>query len=231
MQAIVLVGGLGTRMRSVIHDRPKSMASIGCRPFLAVLLDYLESQGISGVILAVGYLREKITGFFGSQYRSTRLLYSVEIEPLGTGGAIAQALHLVTSDVVFVLNGDTFLKVDFADMLAIHQEAEADVTVALRSARDISRYGRAEVKNGRIVAFEEKGASGAGLINCGTYVVSRRLFDGYDLPRAFSFETDFLMPFIRDLRLVPYITDAYFVDIGVPEDYIRARNELSHRAR
>ncbi len=229
MQAIVLVGGLGTRMRSVIHDRPKSMAPIGCRPFLAVLLDYLETQGIADVILAVGYLRDKITAFFGGRYRSLNLLYSVEVEPLGTGGAIAQALHLATSDQVFVLNGDTFLKVVLADMLVAHQEAEADITIALRSVPDVSRYGRAEVKDGRIVAFEEKGASGAGLINCGTYVVSRRLFDGYDLHRAFSFETDFLVRFIRDLQLVPYITDAYFIDIGVPEDYIRARNKLSHR--
>ncbi len=231
MQAIVLAGGLGTRMRSVVGDLPKSMAPIGCRPFLAVLLDYLETQGIAEVILAVGYLREKITGFFGSRYRSLNLHYSVEVEPLGTGGAISQALRLATSDVVFVLNGDTFLKMDYSAMLAVHETARAEVTVALKSVPDVSRYGKAVVKDGRIVAFEEKTATGAGLINCGIYLVSRQVFESYDLPDVFSFETEFLKPLARDVRPVAYITDAFFIDIGISESYFRAQDELAGLAQ
>ena len=227
MEAIILAGGLGTRLRSILPDLPKPMAPIGSRPFLAILLDHLEGQGIYKVILAVGSLHEKIVDFFGSRYGSLTLLYSEEAEPLGTGGAIARSLRLSSSDVVFVLNGDTFLKIDYAAMLAVHETAGAEVTVALQSVPDVSRFGKTKVKDGRIVAFDEKGATGAGLINCGVYLVSRRVFDGYNLPDVFSFETDFLQPFIGDLRAAAYITDAYFIDIGVPESYSRAQAELA----
>ena len=226
MEAIILAGGLGTRLGAIAAYIPKPMVPIGGRPFLALLLDYLESQGVARIVLSVGHLRESITGYFGGRYNNVDIAYAVEESPLGTGGAIARSLRLTESDPVFVLNGDTFLELDYPAMLAAHARAGARLTVAVRAMDDAARYGKVVVEQGRIVAYREKEAAGEGLINGGVYVCSADLFDGYDVAAAFSFERDFLMRFSEKLRPGAFRAEGHFIDLGNPEDYHRAQREL-----
>ena len=229
LQAVILAGGKGTRLSTVISDLPKPMAPIGSRPFLALLLDHLVSQGVAGAVLSVGHLHQEICNAFGTQYRSLGLDYVIEENPLGTGGAIAKCLKMVSSDPVLVLNGDTFVALDYRALLTTHREAGALATLTLRSVPDVSRYGCVIAQCGRVVQYEEKVSQGAGLINAGVYVLSRCIFDGYNMPEAFSFERDFLMPRVNELRAAAYITDAYFIDIGTPEGYLQAQRDLTGR--
>jgi len=227
MEAIVLAGGLGTRLRQVVPDIPKPMAPVAGRPFLAFLLEYLEAQDIREVILSVGYRHEVIREFFGTQYRSITLRYSIEMEPLGTGGGLRKSLSLAKTSPVFVFNGDTFLKVNYRNMAQAHAASNANITLALKQVDDTSRYGAVEIKEGRIVQFLEKGSHGPGWINSGVYLLSRNIFDEYDLPEAFSLERDFLQPLVVNLKPASYLTTGYFIDIGVPEEYQKAQKELN----
>ena len=225
-EAIVLAGGLGTRLRSVVTDIPKAMAPIAGRPFLAYLLQFLEAQGIARVILAVGYRQEAIGGFFGSRYQGLELLYSVEGEPLGTGGALQQALPHVDGAYSFVLNGDTFLRLNYQEMVAkLEQQPDAPLVVALRRVPDASRYGAAVVARGRIQGFTARGSEGPGLINAGCYLVARNIFERYPMPaeRKFSFEANFLEARVAEVRPTAFECDAPFIDIGIPEALAEAQ--------
>jgi D-glycero-alpha-D-manno-heptose 1-phosphate guanylyltransferase len=230
MEAIILAGGLGTRLRGVLPDLPKAMAPIRGRPFLALLLDQLAGAGFRRVILAVGYRHEAIRRYFGERQDRVDLRYSVETEPLGTGGAIRLALGQADSPQTFVLNGDTYAEVDYASMLLAHRTAAVALTVAVHEVADVGRYGALDVCDGRIRGFLEKGRGGPGMINAGVYLLSTGLLAGYDLPGAFSFETDFLMRYVHDLRPLAFATGGTFIDIGVPEDYARAQALLASRA-
>jgi len=226
MQAVVLVGGLGTRLRPVVSDVPKPMAPIRGRPFLAYLLDSLERQGITEAILAVGYLRDVLMECFGEKHGDLRLRYSVEESPLGTGGAVAQAFRAVRQWPAFVVNGDTFLELDFQAMRQAHEAAGAGMSMALAPVADAARYGRAVVEDGRVVDFEAAGRAGPGLINAGVYLFSADLLAAAGLPASFSLEKDFLQPNLSEIRPLAFDRTGYFIDIGVPEDYQRAQREL-----
>jgi len=227
MRAIILVGGLGTRLRSVLKDVPKPMAPIENKPFLAYLLDYLLLQGITEVVFSVHYLSEKIQAYFQSDYRGIKILYAEEVEALGTGGAVVNALNLhPTSAPVFVLNGDTFVKLDYQSMYQRYLQAASDLSMALRAVEDCSRYGRVIVEEQVVTSFTEKGVSGPGYINAGVYLINPALFQAFDLPMHFSLEKDFLLPFIASLRPHAFLANDYFIDIGIPEDYARAKAEL-----
>ena len=226
MEAIVLAGGLGTRLRSIVSDLPKAMAPVAGKPFLAYLLDTLIAAGFDSAILAVGYKGEQIRKHFGERYRSLPLRYSVETEPLGTGGAIKLAMGQVSATSVFVLNGDTYLELDYAAMMAAHDEADAILTIAVHAVPDASRYGALDIDGGRIRGFFEKGHPGPRSINAGAYLFSRKLLNRYSLPRAFSFETDFLVPHVKELKPLAFQTHGVFIDIGVPEDYAGAQKIL-----
>jgi len=228
MEAIVLAGGLGTRLRSVVSDLPKSMAPVGGRPFLALLLDALDAGGFERVILAVGYKSDAIREHFGERYRTLQLRYSTELEPLGTGGAIRLALEQATAPEVFVLNGDTYLELDYRAMRAAHLQTAASLTVAVQAVPDASRYGALDMDAGRIRGFLEKGRSGPGLINAGVYLLARTLLDRYALPCVFSFESDVLVPHVREIAPLAFEASGTFIDIGVPEDYARAQSLLPH---
>jgi D-glycero-alpha-D-manno-heptose 1-phosphate guanylyltransferase len=222
MEAIVLAGGLGTRLRSVVPDLPKPMAPIGGRPFLAWLLDDLERAGIQHAILAVGYRYEAIQDYFGTHYGSLALSYSIEQEPLGTGGAIRQAMACADGDNTLVLNGDTYLELDYTSMLSAHRLAGARITMAACHVGEVGRFGAMDLHEGRVVGFAEKGRVGAGYINGGVYILSQKIFDGAGLPDRFSFESDFLLPHLDQLRPLAFPVEGSFIDIGVPEDYARA---------
>ncbi len=230
MEAVVLAGGLGTRLRSVVADLPKAMAPVAGRPFLEHLLDLLIEAGFDSAILAVGYRSDAIREHFGGRYRGLPLTYSVESHPLGTGGAIRLALRSATARDVFVVNGDTFLDVDFRRMLEAHRRAAAAMTVAVHEVPDTARYGALALCGDRIQGFREKGRHGPGWINAGVYLVPRSLFDRASLADAFSFESDFLAPGVDSLKPLAFPARGLFIDIGVPEDYARAQNLLPARA-
>ena len=226
MEAIILAGGLGTRLRELVPGIPKPLAPIRSRPFLEYLLDYLIAGGISGVILSIGYGGDAIRRHFQARYCSLPIRYSAETEPLGTGGAIRLALRAAETDPVCVINGDTLVQVDFRRLEDDHRRAGALMTMAVKYMRDTARYGRVRVEAGLVQSFEEGKPETGGYINAGVYVIPRTLFDGCDLPEAFSFERDFLEKQVNRLRPMACVVEGLFIDIGVPEDYERAQTEL-----
>lgn len=227
MKAIVIAGGLGTRLADVTSDLPKPMARIGAHPFLEYLLDYLLEQGVREVVLAVSYKWEVIQEHFDRDYRGMSLTYSVEDKPLGTGGAIRQALVGLPDEEVVVLNGDTLFRVDLKGMAIRHRNDGTRLTIALKQVSDSGRFGRVKVSaDGVIENFLEKSTGGPGLINGGVYMLNRDLFIDFPMPARFSFEQDLLEPNIDRIRPHAFQSDAYFIDMGVPEDYQRAQREI-----
>ncbi|QSH41597.1 nucleotidyltransferase family protein [Lentisphaerota bacterium ZTH] len=228
LQAIILAGGLGTRLRSEVSALPKVMAPVNNRPFIEYLLDDLKRQGFSRVILAVGYMADTIIEHFGKEYAGMQIEYSVEEELLGTGGGIRQAMTMSDhSAPCFVLNGDTYLELDYAKMLQKHQQRKCQLSMTLRHVDDVYRYGAIKFDdNGIVDAFCEKGESGSGFINAGTYLLEPDVFAKYDLPQKFSFETDFLAANIKDIKPVACLAEGKFIDIGIPEDFRRVQNML-----
>ena len=227
MKAIVLAGGLGTRLAHVTSDIPKAMAPIRSRPFLEYLLGYLVEQGFEGVTLAVSYKWEVIREHFGSVYRGMPLNYSVEDEPLGTGGAICQALEFLSDDEVAVLNGDTLFRVDLKGLADTHRQGGARLSIALKQVDDCGRFGRVEMStDGVITDFLEKSMAGPGWINGGVYMLNRDLMTDFPMPAKFSFEQDLVEANLERIQPRAFCSDAYFIDMGVPEDYVRAQREI-----
>ena len=228
MTAVVLAGGFGTRLAHITKDMPKPMAPVNGRPFLQYVLDHLVGCGVEDIVLAVGYKWEQIRDYFGERLQGVPLRYSVEIEPLGTGGAIWRALEGIEAGDLVVVNGDTLFPVNIAEMFARHRDSSALLTMAVRCVPDARRFGRLVVEaDNRVTAFLEKGEGGPGLINGGVYVLNRDLFRIADFPERFSFETDCLEQRMQEIRPLAFFSDAYFIDIGIPEDYDRARREVS----
>lgn len=226
-EAIILAGGLGTRLQKVVGDLPKPMADINGKPFLAYLLNFLIEQGIEKAILSVGYKHEVIKSYFKDRYKSLKIEYSIETEPLGTGGGIKKAVGLSGSETVFVLNGDTFFNISLKKLLQFHHANRSDITIALKPMRQFDRYGSVNInEENRITGFEEKQYKDFGAINAGVYVLNKSLFDEMQLPEKFSFETDVLKRHHASHRFYGMEFDGYFIDIGLPEDYQKARDEL-----
>jgi D-glycero-alpha-D-manno-heptose 1-phosphate guanylyltransferase len=226
MKAVVLAGGLGTRLRKRVPELPKPMAPVGGRPFISYSLDRLVSGGVQSIILAVGYRAESIEAHFGNTYRGAALRYSVETEPLGTGGAIVHALRDEETAPVIILNGDTFLNIDFGALVHWYKQTESRLAMVLRTVKDVARFGSVIVSGGQVVGFSEKGNTGAGLVNAGVYILRSDIFRAFSLPKRFSFEVDILQGHCDELKPRAYVTDSYFIDIGTPKDYERAKREL-----
>ncbi len=226
MEAIVLAGGLGTRLASVIQGMPKVLAPVGKGPFLELLLRKLKQKGMRRVILSVGYLASMIRQHFGDEFEGLELVYAVEDEPLGTGGATLKALTMAHSSTVFVLNGDTFVDLDYAAMLSRHIDLGAEISLAVADVADCTRFGRILIHEDRIVGFAEKGQAGPGQISAGVYAMNRDVFAAYNMPAAFSLEKDFFVPQLERLHPLAFVTSGYFIDIGIPEDLARAQSEL-----
>jgi D-glycero-alpha-D-manno-heptose 1-phosphate guanylyltransferase len=223
MEAIVLAGGLGTRLRSVISEIPKPMAPINNRPFLEYILDFLNNQDVNRVILSVGYKWEVIKEHFGNKYKDIELIYNVEKERLGTGGAIKDSLKFINETEVYVLNGDTYFDISLKEM----KLGDSLIQLALKEMRDFDRYGVVEVdKNGKILNFKEKAYYKEGLINGGIYLINKDIFDSFELPKKFSFE-EFLEKNYKILKATGKKFDGYFIDIGIPEDYEKAKRYFS----
>lgn len=223
--AIVLAGGFGTRLQKVISDVPKPMAPIHNKPFLHHLLTYLQIQGVENIVLSTGYLHEKIESYFGNLYNGLNISYSQEIKPLGTGGGIKKAFETVNENA-FVVNGDSFFNVDLNAMAKFHHEQKSDFTLALKPMLNFERYGTVELNENRITAFREKQFCENGFINGGVYITKREVFENLNLPEVFSLETDFLAKHLNNLFVAGFVSDGYFIDIGIPADYQRAQEEL-----
>lgn len=227
MEAIILAGGLGTRLKPITKDMPKPMVLIGNKPFLAILLDYLITQSVQRVILSVGYKAEKIIEYFQHEYKSCEIVYSVETESLGTGGAILYALEKVKSaNNIFILNGDTFFPVNFKNIYDFHSHKQADITIAIKPMNNFDRYGTVTLENDRIIGFTEKKKTNFGYINGGIYLLRKNIFDNFSMSSKFSFENDFLSHFYDKMNLYGYVDNHYFIDIGIPEDYHKANYEI-----
>lgn len=228
--AIVLAGGFGTRLRSVVSEVPKPMAPIHGRPFLDYLLDALARQGLTEVVLAVGYKGELVEAGFGESRYGMRVRYSYEREPLGTGGAVAQALAGVNVDHVWIFNGDTYFQCDLGAVAKTHFAADAAATLALKHVDPADRYGLVDVDDaGRIIRFREKQTNARGLINAGVYLLRQDSLNPAAYPKNFSLERDFFEQQVSDLCLQGSPQGGYFVDIGIPEDYARAQTYFKPR--
>lgn len=225
MEAIVLAGGFGTRLRHVVPDLPKPMAPVAGRPFLEILLTWMARSGFRRVVLSLGYKADKIVDHFGPRFAGMELVYEIETTPLGTGGAIRQASRHCTGSHYFVFNGDSYLDVDVPLVEAWWQQHRAPIIVA-RAVPDTARYGRLEVKGKQVTAFAGKGIPGSGVINGGCYIFNIDQLAGWPIGQAFSVEVDYFPHQVKNSRFDVFLTHGQFIDIGVPEDYARAQTEL-----
>jgi NDP-sugar pyrophosphorylase family protein len=220
MKAIILAGGHGTRLKSVIHDIPKPMAPVDGRPFLEFLISRLVRDGISDIILSVGYLHEKIKAHFGDGCDfNAAITYCIEPEPLGTGGAVREALLLADSDDVLVLNGDTLVAVDIKRLASLHTSLQPTATMAVIPLDDASRYGSVTISpTGIVTAFAEKKGASPALINSGIYIFNRKIITSIP-PGKVSLETEVLPLLAGTGHLAAQIQDVPFIDIGIPAAY------------
>ena len=216
----MLVGGFGTRLRPVVADRPKVLAEVRGRPFLAYLLDQVAAAGIRSVVLCTGYMGERVQAVFGDTYDGLHLVYSQEALPLGTAGALRLALPLFASDPVLVMNGDSFCATDLQALWRWHRAQGAAATLLLNKTVDTRRYGRVQVNTeGRVLSFDEKSANGgAGWMNAGIYVLSHHLLLTIPMNRAVSLEREMFPAWIGQ-GLYGYCNTGRFLDIGTPEAY------------
>jgi len=222
---VLLVGGMGTRLRSVVPATPKPLASVGGRSFLELLVRQLRSQGIGRLVMCSGYLADQIEATFGDgRTWDVAIEYSREQQPLGTAGALKLAqCHLQEVDEFLVMNGDSFLEIDFDQLVRFHRERKGLASMAVVPVADTGRYGTVRVDStGRVLGFTEKaGASGPGLINAGVYVFNRAIFE--HIPEGpVSLEKN-VFPFILDRGIYALEQRGMFIDIGTPEDYARAQ--------
>ena len=224
--AIILAGGLGTRLRSVVAQLPKALAPINGTPFLELQLINLARKGITKFILSLGYKAELIRCYFGDSFRGIPIIYAIESAPLGTGGAVRLAMEYVDDDFVFVCNGDTWLEFDMAIIQSALSCKRSDrwlpALVAVH-VDDCSRYGRVEISENIVTEFRSATRSGPGFINGGCYIFPRGLLSDYPLSKVFSLEDDFLASISSKGKLFAFSSKGPFLDIGTPEDYAAAQ--------
>ena len=226
-EAIVLAGGLGTRLRDTVPDLPKCMAPVAGQPFLTYVIRYLLFQGIQKFIFSLGYKHEVIEEFLTTKYPTLDYQCSVEEEPLGTGGALKLACKKATGKNSVVVNGDTLFKVNAEELISFHNTRSAHCSIALKRMKHFDRYGVVELNSDHSIKnFKEKQSYETGLINGGVYILNVEQFMDESLPEKFSFEKDYLEQFYNKKKIFGLQQDNYFIDIGVPEDYNRAQQEL-----
>lgn len=219
----ILVGGLGTRLQSVVNDRPKVMASINGRPFLAYLLDQINEAGLKNVILCVGYMGKYIEAEIGQSYKNLALSYSYENEPLGTGGALRNAQDIINSSTILVMNGDSYCQCNLGQYWSSHEENKALTSILSVFVGDTGRYGRIKFDDhNHVLAFEEKGSfTGPGWINAGIYLMDRDIVSGIPDKRFVSLEKE-IFPSLIGKNLYGFKNAGKFLDIGTPDDFANA---------
>jgi len=224
-ESIILAGGFGTRLQSVIQGIPKPMSPVAGKPFLEFLLKQLSLSGFSRVILSVGYRHETISNYFGASYENLLLDYCVEESPLGTGGAVAKAMQQTVANDVLVLNGDSILLASPKRFYDFHCSRNTPVSMALKAETNFDRYGTVMLDGDRIIRFEEKKYVSEGVFNAGMYWLHTSVRDNLlELPAPFSLEKEIFEKHVFPLS--GCVFHDYFIDIGVPEDYARAQTDL-----
>ena len=224
MQAIILAGGFGSRLRPVIQDLPKPLAPVNGKPFLEYLLANLKKLGLSRFIFCVHYLAEKIQEYFddGANY-GINIEYSVEKKPLGTGGALGLLRRRLQERTFCVINADTYLNLDLGDCYSFHRQKDATATLALAAVENVHRYGQVITdKEDRVISFREKNVSvsGAGYINAGLYLLQPVVFEYIPEGRPVSLEKEaFPQMIAAGERVFGFKKVSEFFDIGIPEDY------------
>ncbi len=232
MDALILAGGQGTRLAAVVGDRAKPVADVGGRPFLAFVLAHLERfREIRRAIVCVGHHAQSVEAALGARFGRLPLAYSHEERPLGTGGALrCAAERYAVRAPALALNGDTFFPVPLEKLVGFHRIERPAATLAVARVADSARFGSVSLAGTRVAEFREKGATGTGWINGGLYVFGaaalRRLAQS---PQAFSLETDLLPELAASGTLAGYRSRTRFIDIGIPDDYARARRLLTRR--
>ena len=227
--AIILAGGMGTRLKTIISDLPKPMAPIMNVPFLTYQLNYLKHFGIKKVIFSVGYLSEKIIAHYNQSFENISIEYSIEKNPLGTGGGIRMAMSNLKEDLVLILNGDSFFDLNLEQFYNLHLEQKAEFSLALRYVNNSERYGNIEFNSSnQITSFIEKNQlNQSGYINAGVYILSKKLYLQNTKPDInFSIEKDFFEKQLNQLIIKGFEFKDYFIDIGIPEDYLKAQDDF-----
>jgi len=226
-EAIILAGGLGTRLRDTVPGLPKCMAPVNGKPFINYIIEYLCSQRIQRFIFSVGYLHEIISTHIQRTFPGLDCVFVIEEKSLGTGGAIHLSAQQIKGENVLILNGDTLFKVNVAKLYSLHEEKKAACTMALKPMKNFDRYGAVEInEQNKVLRFNEKKKYAEGLINGGVYILNLPAFLKKDWPEIFSFEKNYLENSPGKIDLYGVVQDDYFIDIGIPEDYQRAQEEL-----
>jgi D-glycero-alpha-D-manno-heptose 1-phosphate guanylyltransferase len=227
-EAIILAGGLGTRLREAVPDLPKCMAPVAGRPFLFYVINYLRSQRIEKFIFSLGYKHEVIETYLQNQFETLTYQTVIEPEPLGTGGAIQLALSKASEKNIVIANGDTLFKVNIKEASIFHTNKNAECTLLLKPMQHFDRYGVVEISDDNSVNnFKEKQFYSTGTINGGLYIINAAALLSKNFPTKFSFEKDYLEKEFTKMHIYGQVQDEYFIDIGIPEDYNKAQHELS----
>ena len=227
-EAIILAGGLGTRLRSAVPDLPKCMAPVAGKPFISYVIDHYLQEGIDRFIFSLGYKHEIVEEYLMAHYSNLSLAFVVEEEPLGTGGAIKLAATEVAGKTALVLNGDTIFRIRLKKLAPFHHMCGADCTLSLKPMKNFDRYGVVELNPDYSISnFKEKQFYSEGLINGGVYALNAGKFLRENLPEKFSFEKDYLEKLFPQRRMYGVVQDEYFIDIGIPEDYEKAQTDLA----
>ena len=227
-EAIILAGGFGTRLKETIPDLPKCMAPVNGRPFIYFVIRHLEQQGIKHFIFSLGYRSEAFIQYIAELFPSGNYELVIETEPLGTGGAIQFAGTYARIENILVVNGDSLFKANISELAAFHFAHHSYCTLALKPMENFERYGAVELNaDDTIASFREKQFYEKGLINGGVYILNIKRYLQEMFPDKFSFETDYLQEYYPHGRIHGMIQDAYFIDIGIPEDYAKAQIELT----
>ncbi|MFI5155039.1 MAG: nucleotidyltransferase family protein [Chitinophagales bacterium] len=226
-QAIILAGGLGTRLRASVPELPKSLAPVAGKPFISYLINHFSKEGIYDFIFALGYKKELIIEYLETLPKTLHWSLSEERNPLGTGGAIRKACNLSLNENIFVANGDSFFGIELGDLAALHVDKSADCTIALKPMEHFDRYGAVELDpDSRVTSFKEKKFYPSGFINGGIYALRVDSILNQDFPESFSFENDFLGRECIKGKIFGQVQDRYFIDIGIPADFEKAQSEL-----
>ena len=226
-ECIILAGGLGTRLQSVVSDIPKVLAPVNNKPFLHYILENVSKYKIEHIVLSTGYLHEKIELFVKEKHSRKNISFAIEKEPLGTGGAIANALQQCNTDEVLILNGDTFFDIDYNFFYHHHNHHCAEFSIALKTMQNFNRYGTVAIDgHRRITAFQEKRQMEEGIINAGIYIVNRPCFNEMNWPMKFSMEKEYMEKYFNSIPMYGFVYEGYFIDIGIPEDFEKVQMDF-----
>ena len=226
-EVIILAGGFGTRLKSLVLDKPKCLAEVNHKPFISYLIESLLKYNYDRLIFSLGYLKDDVIEYINEYYPNLNVIFSVEEKPLLTGGAIRLALENVTCDSVLILNADTYLGVNLDVLHNHHFNLNSDITITLKPMNKFDRYGSVKFDNQKkIYSFEEKKYIEFGYINCGYIYLKKEVLKNFPVNVPFSFEEDFIIKKINEININAFIDDSYFIDIGIPGDYLKANEDF-----